>query len=92
MHIDILKEEDLMNAFFSEIVSLFLPKEKEIIPEEKTVTEQMDEILVKIEAAKSRFNCQSDERLLEATIFELQSLESKYNYLCQIAKEEKTPA
>lgn len=81
-----------MNGLFGEIFSLLLPREKEISEEEKTVTEQMDEILIKIEAAKSRFNSQIDEGLIEATIFELQSLESKYNYLCRLAKEEKATA
>ncbi len=81
-----------MNGFLDEIISLFSPQEKEKIQDEKSVTQQMDEILIQIEAAKSRFNSQCDQRLLEATIFELQALEAKYNYLCQLAKEEKTPA
>ncbi len=81
-----------MNKLLGEIISLFTFQEKEEKEEEKTVNEQLQDLRIQIEGAKSRFNSQCDERLLEATIFELQALETKYNYLCQLAKEEKTPA
>ena len=81
-----------LNKLLGEIVALFTLQEKENKEEEKSINEQMEEVLMQIEGAKSRFNCQCDEKLLEATIFELQALETKYNYLVSVAKNEKTPA
>lgn len=46
------------------------------------------EVCGQIDVAQSRFEQQSDPDLIEAAIYELQSLRAKYRYLLRVAREE----
>lgn len=41
-----------------------------------------------IDAAQNRFQCETDPDLIEASVYELQSLRSRYRYFLRLARSE----
>ena len=61
--------------------------------EEKTAEENLLEdiraVCRQMDAARARFEMEQDEDLVEASIYELESLKARYRYLIKRAKREK---
>ena len=61
--------------------------------EEKTsddaLLEDIRSICRQMDAARARFEMEQDEDLVEASIYELESLKARYRYLIKRAKKEK---
>ena len=60
---------------------------KEDLESDERLLSDIREIGLQMEAAKARFENFSDSDLLEASIYELQSLNARYRYLIKLAKE-----
>jgi hypothetical protein len=62
-------------------------------PDEKTSDEALLEdirtVCRQMDAARARFEMEQDEDLVEASIYELESLKARYRYLIKRAKKEK---
>ena len=52
------------------------------------IIEAIRQVCACMDAAQSRFQLESDPDLVEAAIFELQSLRAKYRYLLRTARDE----
>lgn len=63
-----------------------LLKQKKESPD-KQLRERISELKREIESARNAFEFQYDDDLIDANIFELNSLMAKYRYLIKLAKE-----
>lgn len=57
--------------------------------ETEYIINQLEAIKSKLSDAKKAFEFASDENLIESLIYEMMSLESKYRYFIQLAKEKQ---
>lgn len=59
-------------------------------PEPKrTIKEDLEDIKKQLDSVKSRFEMQSDSDLVDACIYEINSLQAHYNYLLKLAKQKE---
>ncbi|MDR3344037.1 MAG: YaaL family protein [Oscillospiraceae bacterium] len=57
--------------------------------EEENLLEDIRAVCRQMDAARARFEMEQDEDLVEASIYELESLKARYRYLIKRAKREK---
>lgn len=55
--------------------------------EAKKIIQIIEEIRQKLEDAQRRFDCVTDETLIDSCIYEISALNKKYEYFIRIAKE-----
>lgn len=78
-----------------EYVLKFLEKKAFVRPkirqDEKTnnLMKQLEDIKLRLKIVKDYFDLSTDEDLIESCIYEMESLETKYNYLIKKAKYEQ---
>ena len=71
---------------FGGLKSIFQLKEEEIrLP---TINESIRDVCRKMENAYDRFEFESDPDLIEASIYEIESLKARYRYLLKRAKQQ----
>ncbi len=80
-----------MENVLGEILGLFRRQEARE-EAEPTIREQLEDVQRKMAQANNRFSMAEDETLVEAAIFELQALETRYRYLMRRAKLESGKA
>ena len=61
-----------------------LPKENQ---SEKELLAQLDDVQLRLKSAQCRFDNALDEELVDAAVYELDALESRYAYLLRRAKQ-----
>lgn len=64
-------------------------KKKEKDKQEEKLIEDIRELCLMMENAYERFENESDSDLIDALIYEIESLKARYRYLLRIAKESK---
>lgn len=67
------------------------PIRQQILREEEAphpIIEAIREVCAMMDAAQNRFEQETDEDLIEAAIYEQQSLRAKYRYLLRLARAE----
>lgn len=65
---------------------IFKRKKSKSEIEAENIVHNIDDVLDKIKTAKIKFNTLTDNNLIEASIFEIKSLEARYKYLIEEAK------
>lgn len=60
--------------------------------EEMELMREIDDMQMRLKSAHSRFDFVSDEDMVESCIYEIESLESRYQHLIRRAKEKKRMA
>ena len=80
--------EGVLNQAFRRLLTARKAKD---LPREdgegKALLEQMDDVCLRLKSARCRFDNALDEELVEAAIYELDALESRYAYLLRRAKQ-----
>ncbi|MBQ4369828.1 MAG: DUF2508 family protein [Oscillospiraceae bacterium] len=64
-----------------------MPKRDKRSAEKKNIMQQLDSIGARLAAAQYEFNSTSEPELIEASVYEINSLNSRYAYLLRRAKE-----
>ena len=64
-----------------------MPKRNKDAAERKNIMQQLDNISSRLAAAQSEFNSTCEPELIEASVYEINSLNSRYAYLLRRAKE-----
>ncbi len=64
-----------------------MPKRNKDAAERKNIMQQLDSISSRLAAAQNEFNSTSEPELIEASVYEINSLNSRYAYLLRRAKE-----
>lgn len=75
-----------MDNVLQRINELLFPAEKETAPPLPTVEEELALLRLRIEAAESRFNTATGEGEIDAAVYDLNALETRYNLLVRRVK------